>query len=106
MGMLDGKVALVTGGSKGLGASTARLFADAGARVIVTFGNDAEAADRLIESLPGVGHPACRSAGSRRRFLRLRAGGQSARPVRLGACLSAVARGERAGARRQCRLGV
>src|SRR5271170_1103994 len=58
MGMLDGRVALVTGGSKGLGAATARLFAQAGARVIVTFGNDAEAADRLIASLSGAGHRA------------------------------------------------
>jgi len=56
MGMLDGRVALVTGGSKGLGAATARLFAEAGARVVVTFGNDAGAADRLIGSLPGIGH--------------------------------------------------
>ncbi len=30
MGMLDGRVAVVTGGSKGLGAATARLFAAAG----------------------------------------------------------------------------
>ena len=30
MGMLDGRVALVTGGSKGLGAATARLLAQAG----------------------------------------------------------------------------
>jgi hypothetical protein len=58
MGILDGRVALVTGGSKGLGAATARLFAEAGARVVVTFGNDAEAADRLIASLPGDGHRA------------------------------------------------
>ena len=56
MEALDGRVALVTGGSKGLGAATARLFAEAGARVIVTFGNDPEAADRLIASLPGSGH--------------------------------------------------
>ncbi len=58
MGMLDGRVALVTGGSKGLGAATARLFADAGARVVITFGNDVEAAQRLIASLPGDGHRA------------------------------------------------
>src|SRR5215469_12713684 len=58
VGVLDGRVALVTGGSKGLGAATARLFAQAGARVVVTFANDAAAADRLIASLPGAGHRA------------------------------------------------
>src|SRR5260221_68971 len=58
MGMLDGKVALVTGGSKGLGASTARLLAEAGARVVVPFGNDADVAEKLIASLPGTGHRA------------------------------------------------
>ena len=58
MGLLDGQVALVTGGSKGLGAATALLFAQAGARVVVTFGNDVEAADQLIASLPGIGHRA------------------------------------------------
>ncbi|MFZ3238661.1 MAG: SDR family NAD(P)-dependent oxidoreductase [Stellaceae bacterium] len=58
MGALDGRTALVTGGSKGLGAATARLLAEAGARVVVTFGNDAAAADRLVASLPGQGHRA------------------------------------------------
>jgi 3-oxoacyl-[acyl-carrier protein] reductase len=61
MAMLDGRVALVTGGSKGLGAATARLFAEAGARVVVTFANEAEAAEGLIVSLPGAGHRASRA---------------------------------------------
>jgi 3-oxoacyl-[acyl-carrier protein] reductase len=61
MGMLDGRVALVTGGSKGLGAATARLFAEAGARIVITFGNDADAAESLITSLPGAGHRASRT---------------------------------------------
>jgi 3-oxoacyl-[acyl-carrier protein] reductase len=61
MGMLDGRVALVTGGSKGLGAATARLFAQAGARVVVTFADDAEVARELVASLPGEGHRGSRT---------------------------------------------
>lgn len=42
MGTMDGKVALVTGGSTGIGLATARMFADAGARVVITGRRQAE----------------------------------------------------------------
>jgi 3alpha(or 20beta)-hydroxysteroid dehydrogenase len=41
MGTLSGKVAIITGGSRGQGAAEARLFASEGARVVITDVNDA-----------------------------------------------------------------
>ena len=35
MGALDGKVAIVTGAATGIGRATARLFAQAGARLVL-----------------------------------------------------------------------
>jgi 3-oxoacyl-[acyl-carrier protein] reductase len=53
---LDGKTALVTGGSNGIGAAVVRMLADAGARVMIGYYNGAERAKFLAASLPGDGH--------------------------------------------------
>ena len=55
---LSGKVAVVTGGSSGIGAASVRLIAAAGARVIVGYNKGSERAAALIGKLPGNGHKA------------------------------------------------
>lgn len=56
MSRLDGAVAVVTGGSRGIGAAAARLFAEAGARVVITHRDSADAAEKVRASLAGSGH--------------------------------------------------
>jgi NAD(P)-dependent dehydrogenase (short-subunit alcohol dehydrogenase family) len=48
---LQGKVALVTGGSRGLGAATARSLADSGADVVITYINSAGRAAEVVKDL-------------------------------------------------------
>src|ERR1700736_3225669 len=50
---LHGKVALVTGGSRGLGAATARSLADAGADVAITYISSAGKAAEVVKELEG-----------------------------------------------------
>ncbi|MBM4075356.1 MAG: SDR family oxidoreductase, partial [Planctomycetes bacterium] len=52
---LTGKVALVTGGSKGLGKAMARGFAEAGADVVISSRHESELASALPEVLEGTG---------------------------------------------------
>ncbi|HSZ52598.1 MAG TPA: SDR family oxidoreductase [Caulobacteraceae bacterium] len=53
MARLEGKIALVTGGTSGIGAATARLFKAEGASVVVT-GSTPASVDRARTELPGV----------------------------------------------------
>lgn len=54
--LLQGKVAVVLGGTGGIGAATAARFARAGARVVVVGQYDEEKARRVAAGLPGAGH--------------------------------------------------
>ena len=50
---LEGKVALVTGGSRGIGAATVRMFRQAGARVVFSYEKARERAETLASELGG-----------------------------------------------------
>jgi 3-oxoacyl-[acyl-carrier protein] reductase len=53
-GSLDGKVALVTGGSRGIGAAIARELGQAGAHVAVNYRSSADAAKQVAEEIGGI----------------------------------------------------
>ncbi|WP_018183331.1 SDR family NAD(P)-dependent oxidoreductase [Kaistia granuli] len=55
MSKLTGKVAVVTGASKGIGAGIARELAAAGASVVVNYASSKEGADRVVAEIEGKG---------------------------------------------------
>jgi 3-oxoacyl-[acyl-carrier protein] reductase len=55
---LDGKVALVTGGSRGIGAATALRLAEDGADIVLTYQNNAARAAEVVDRIKNLGRRA------------------------------------------------
>src|SRR5438552_4117669 len=55
MSKLEGKVAVVTGASKGIGASIAKHLAAEGAAVVVNYASSKEGAERVVADITGKG---------------------------------------------------
>jgi 3-oxoacyl-[acyl-carrier protein] reductase len=55
MGKLKGKVAIVTGASKGIGAGIARALGEAGASVVVNYASSREGAERVVKHIESRG---------------------------------------------------
>src|SRR5262245_59318415 len=83
MGRFEGKCALVTGGSSGIGLATARAFEREGARVVVT-GRDQDTLDKARGEL-GKSAIAMRSDAGKLRDARALADALAAEAIRLDA---------------------
>jgi 3-oxoacyl-[acyl-carrier protein] reductase len=64
MGKLTGKVAIVTGASKGIGAEIAKTFAAEGASVVVNYSSSKEGAEKVVAAIVEKGGKAVAIQGS------------------------------------------
>ena len=64
MAKLTGKVAVVTGASKGIGAGIAKALGAEGASVVVNYASDKAGADKTVQTITGAGGKAVAVQGS------------------------------------------
>lgn len=55
---LEGKVAIVTGGAKGIGEAISRALANEGAKVVINYNSSKDAAEALVKSIEDEGNEA------------------------------------------------
>jgi len=53
--MLKNKIAIVTGGSRGIGAATAKLLARQGARVVISYRSSKDEAEKVVDLIQANG---------------------------------------------------
>lgn len=63
MGKLENKVAVITGASKGIGASIAKYFASEGAKVVVNYASSKTDADKVVDEIISLGGSAINVQG-------------------------------------------
>jgi 3-oxoacyl-[acyl-carrier protein] reductase len=52
---LNEKIAIITGGSRGIGAATALMLAQAGANIVITYTKNEKAADYIVQKIRNIG---------------------------------------------------
>jgi 3-oxoacyl-[acyl-carrier protein] reductase len=63
-GKLEGKIAIVTGASKGIGAAIAKAYASEGAKVVVNYASSKAGADNVVKEITDAGGKALAVQGN------------------------------------------